>query len=168
MIILGVDPGLASLGYALIKGEGDRAEYQTCGVIRTKSQEKKPTRLAHLYDFLWEMAQEYNPDILSVEKVFLSGNAKSAMDVGEARGVILLLAEKMGLTVYEYTPLEVKQTVTGYGKADKGQVKKMVQLLLNIQEIPSPADATDALALAICCLHRERFYLKVQHGGKRV
>lgn len=168
MIILGVDPGLARLGYALIDGEKDRGQYLIAGVIKTKSQEKKPIRLCQLYDLLLEICGEYSPDIMSVEKVFFSRNVKSAIEVGEARGVILLLAQREGLPVFEYTPLEVKQTVTGYGNADKRQVKKMVQLLLNRKEIPAPADASDALALALCCMQRERFYRRVKDRGEEI
>lgn len=165
MIILGIDPGLARLGYALLKKEGPKVHYLTCGFIKTHQGEKKPVRLALIYDHLLEICRDYQPTILSVEKVFFSRNAKSALEVGEVRGIVLLLGRQEGLEIFEYTPLEVKQTVTGYGNADKLQVRKMVQLLLNLQKIPGPADVSDALALALCCTQRERFDRLLQDGG---
>lgn len=166
MLILGIDPGLARLGFALLKKEGERAEYVTCGVIKTEKEEERPYRLALLYDSLLEICREYHPDVMSVEKVFFSRNAKSALDIGEVRGVVLLLGRKEGLTIYEYTPLEVKETVTGYGKADKQQVKKMLKILLKLDRLPGPTDASDALALAFCCMQRERFDRLLKDGGE--
>lgn len=167
MIILGIDPGLARLGFALVKREGQKAHYLKSGVIKTQKEERRPVRLNHIYDLLQEICRDYHPDIMSVEKLFFSRNAKSAIEVGEVRGVVLLLGRKEGLTIYEYTPLEVKQAITGYGNADKRQVKKMVQLLLNIDRLPGPADASDALALALCCMQRERFdRLSLQEGER--
>jgi len=149
-IILGIDPGLADTGYGVIK---DRAGKLTClgyGLIKTDSKLKLINRLEIIYLELTKLINKYQPNSLSVEQIFFCKNVKTALSVGQARGVILLTGKQNELVVREFTPLQIKQAVSGYGQAGKEQVQKMVKLLLNLKEIPRPDDAADALAIAIC------------------
>lgn len=150
MIILGIDPGTATTGYGVIRHEGGNSKLLDFGVILTKPKQPLEIRLEQIHDELAELLQKYRPDEIAVEELFFSNNAKTAMAVGQARGVILLTARKAGLSISEYTPMQVKNAICGYGGADKKQVQKMVQMLLKIPEIPQPDDAADALAIAIC------------------
>ena len=158
MLVLGIDPGLAITGYGLIRTD-DRNEYDfvDCGVISTKSGLSDPERLSVLYDSLTKIIQNYQPDSSAVEKLFFQKNVKTAIAVGQARGVIMLILAQANLPVMEYTPNEVKQTVCGYGNAGKVQVQRMVQTLLNLDERPKPDDAADALAVAICHINDQSF-----------
>lgn len=164
MIILGIDPGLATVGYAVIEYKGNRYKTIDYGTIRTDSKTIFPERLKIIYDELSNIIDRYNPVDLAVEELFFNKNVKTAIQVGQARGVEILAAIHKGLEVYEYTPLQVKQAVVGYGRAEKSQVQEMVKILLNLKEIPKPDDAADALAVAIChssCLnHKEMFKMK--------
>lgn len=150
-IILGIDPGIADTGYGIIKDNGrgglDCVDY---GSIKTKAGIKLPQRLETLHKELDKIIKKYKPHLVSVEELFFCNNVKTALIVGQARGVVLLTAKLNNLPVKEYTPLQVKQAVSTYGKATKIQVQKMVKLLLNLKEIPRPDDAADALAVAIC------------------
>ena len=150
MIILGIDPGLAIVGYSIIDLDGNNYKAIEYGVIRTSSKLEFPERLRIIYDDLIEIIDKYNPDEVAIEELFFSKNVKTAIDVGHARGVQVLAAIHRNLKIYEYTPLQIKQAVVGYGRADKNQVQQMVKMLLNLKEIPKPDDAADALAVAMC------------------
>lgn len=150
MIILGVDPGTATTGYGVIDYARGNIKLLDFGVIETSPKESTEKRLEILFDELAKIIAEYKPEEVAVEELFFSNNAKTAIKVGQARGVILLAAQKAGVNISEYTPMQVKNGICGYGGADKKQVQKMVQMLLNLPEIPHPDDAADALAIAIC------------------
>ena len=149
MITLGVDPGTALLGYGLVRGD-DEPELLTFGVVETTAHESMPDRLKRLYDAVWELIREYSPDVLAIEQLFFSRNVTTALAVGQARGVVLLAAAQHGMQVFEYKPSEVKQTISGYGNADKHQMQEMVRMLLGLSDVPRPDDAADALAVALC------------------
>ena len=153
MKILGIDPGTAILGYGLVEENHKGLLPLTYGCLRTEKGQPASSRLLKLFLGLEELLGRLKPDGVAVEKLFFASNAKTALSVGEARGVILLCAARAELKIAEYTPLEVKQAVTGYGRAEKKQVQQMVKTLLKLKEIPKPDDAADALALAICHLH---------------
>jgi crossover junction endodeoxyribonuclease RuvC len=151
MIILGIDPGIATTGYAIIRKDCGKFEAIKYGCILTEKGVDLESRLFDISKELEEIIKEYKPEKISIEKLFFSKNVKTAMNVGHARGAILLTAKKCGLNINEYPPNEVKLSVSGYGKADKKQVQRMVQLLFNLKEIPKPDDAADALAIAYTC-----------------
>ncbi|HHW12265.1 MAG TPA: crossover junction endodeoxyribonuclease RuvC [Firmicutes bacterium] len=153
MLILGVDPGTAITGYGLVEQQGQRLTAHDYGVIRTQAGCPLSERLKQIYDRITALIQEYQPDVLVVEELFFNKNTRTALAVGQARGVILLAAAVQGLTVAEYTPLQVKMAVVGYGRAEKKQVQEMVRLLLRLKTLPKPDDAADALAIAICFAH---------------
>jgi len=156
MRVLGIDPGTATTGYGVVEEvEGDLRPL-VFGVIRTPADEPLPVRLQSIYQALKELAAEWAPTAAAVEELFFSRNVRTAMSVGQARGVTLLALADIGLDVAEYTPLAIKQAVTGYGNADKAQVQEMVRLLLGLAKAPRPDDAADALAVAICHLHSAR------------
>lgn len=148
MIILGIDPGLAITGYAIIEKNGSKFEMIDYGCILTKKDKKLEFRLFEISKKLEKIISKYKPNKIAIEQLFFCKNAKTAMVVGQARGVILLIATKNNLPIFEFTPLQIKQTVSGYGKADKRQVQKMIQIILNLKELPKPDDAADALAIA--------------------
>lgn len=149
MIILGIDPGTARLGYGLVVDEGEPRAL-AFGVVETPAGQAMPQRLAYLFDAVSDLIAEHQPETLAVEQLFFARNVTTAMTVGQARGVVLLAAARAGLGVAEYTPAEVKQAVVGYGKADKPQVQEMVRLVLGLDHVPQPDDAADALAVALC------------------
>lgn len=149
-IILGIDPGLAATGYGLLREiRNSKFEILNYGVIKTKPGVDEPLRLQQIYDATVGIIDKYEPDRIAIEQLFFGKNAKTAMTVGQARGVIVLAAVQAGLAIKEYTPLQVKTAITGYGRADKQQIQKMVQKLLNLDEIPKPDHAADALAVAL-------------------
>jgi crossover junction endodeoxyribonuclease RuvC len=154
MITLGIDPGNAITGYGIIREETDGAliilDY---GVIRTSAELSQPDRLVLLYRQMKEIILLHQPDLGAVEKLFFEKNVRTALTVGQARGVALLAMAEMGLKIGEYTPMEVKQAVVGYGGADKNQVQQMVKTILGLDALPHPDDAADALAVAICHIH---------------
>jgi crossover junction endodeoxyribonuclease RuvC len=153
-VILGIDPGIADTGYGLIeKGKGGKIIPLAYGSIKTKAGLPVAERLEILHDELEKIIQKYQPALAAVEELFFYNNAKTAIVVGEARGVILLTCRKNKLPIVELTPLQVKQTISGFGGADKKQVQKMVKLLLGLKEIPKPDDAADALAIAISSIN---------------
>lgn len=156
MVILGLDPGTATTGYGVLRKTGDRLETLAYGAILTSSKQPAHLRLMSIYDQLDEIIQKFNPVALAIERLFFAKNETTAIAVGRASGVMLLLAAQRGLRTEEYTPLQVKQAVVGYGGADKKQVQFMVQKLLNLPEQPKPDDVADALALAICHAHSEK------------
>ena len=156
-VVVGIDPGTAITGYGIIREqENGDLEWVSHGVVKTPSDWEEPRRLLELYKKLNEIITSYKPDCCAVEKLFFQKNVRTAIQVGQGRGAALIAAAEAELTVGEYTPLEVKQAVVGYGNADKQQVQKMVKVLLNLKEIPKPDDAADALAVAICHLHSTR------------
>jgi len=158
MLVLGLDPGTATIGFALVRdlpdGNNEAVEY---GVITTPKGDSAPQRLMQLYKELNAILARYEPDSAAVEKLFFANNVTTAIGVGQARGVVLLALAQAGLEVGEYTPNEVKQAVTGYGSADKRQVQEMVKVLLSLDKIPKPDDAADALAIAITHLNTRRY-----------
>lgn len=156
MRVLGVDPGTTITGYAIVEEVGGTLQCLTLGAIQTSTAAALPQRLQAIYTQLRALIREYAPDTAAVEELFFSRNVRTAMAVGQARGVVLLALADAGLPLAEYTPLQVKQAVTGYGNADKHQVQEMVRVLLRLPEIPRPDDAADAAAVAICHLHRAR------------
>jgi len=160
-IILGIDPGTATMGWGVIRQEGNRLHYVQHGAIVTPSNWEMPRRLGRLYDGVTELAKGYRPDTIAVEELFFNTNVTTAITVGQARGVALLAAYRAGIEVAEYTPLQVKQAITSYGRAEKRQVQEMVKTLLNLREIPKPDDAADGLAIAVCHAFSSRM------GGRR-
>lgn len=150
MIILGIDPGIAIVGYSIVECNGNKFRAIDYGCIKTESNLLFPERIKIIYDRLIEIIEKYKPDDLAVEELFFNKNVKTAIKVGQARGVEILAAVNQGLEIYEYTPLQIKQAVVGYGRADKNQVQEMVKILLNLKEKPKPDDVADALAVAIC------------------
>jgi len=155
-LVLGIDPGTAITGYGLVWGEGDDLRLVDYGVITTPSDESQPQRLQEIYRQLTALIQERQPAEAAVEKLFFSRNVRTALSVGQARGVALLAIANAGIAVHEYTPLEVKQAVVGYGRATKEQVQEMVKVLLGLDSVPQPDDAADAIAVAICHIHSAR------------
>lgn len=156
MIVLGIDPGTAITGYGLVREENGQAVALAYGAITTPSDLALPDRLQLLHRDLAAIIEQYHPDQSAVEQLFFNKNVRTALAVGHGRGVVLLTLAQAHVPVYEYTPLEVKQAVTGSGRADKAQVQQMVMLLLGLSKIPKPDDAADALAIAICHLHSAR------------
>jgi len=157
MLAIGIDPGTAITGYGLVRENEDGSLTAVkYGAILTGADQPMSQRLASLYDQLNDILLLHQPDYGAVEKLFFAKNARTALAVGQARGVVLLALERTGVHLSEYTPLEVKQSVVGYGGADKNQVQQMVKILLELDEIPRPDDAADALAIAICHLHSAR------------
>ena len=156
MRVLGIDPGTAITGYGLVEEVRGDLKLVAFGVIRTPADQPLPRRLQLIYHAVSDLAEEWEPEAAAVEELFFSRNVRTAMSVGQARGVALLALADASLDVAEYTPLAIKQAVTGYGNADKMQVQEMVRLLLELAEVPRPDDAADALAVAICHLHSAR------------
>lgn len=159
MLVIGIDPGTATTGYGLVQENADGSlEAVAYGVIETPAHTPMAERLLTLYKQLGELILLHCPQRAAVEKLFFQRNVTTALSVGQARGVALLALAQAGIDVAEYTPMEVKQAVAGYGGADKRQVQQMVAALLALDEIPHPDDAADALAIAICHAHSARFY----------
>ncbi|SPF34138.1 component of RuvABC resolvasome, endonuclease [Candidatus Desulfosporosinus infrequens] len=153
MIILGIDPGTAIMGYGLIEQKGNHLSALAYSCWRTPAHTPLAERLLMLYQQIDPFLREHPPDHMAVEELFFNRNTTTALAVGHARGVVLLAGAQHGIPVYEYTPLQVKQAVVGYGKAEKNQVQQMVKGLLRLNEIPKPDDTADALAIAICHAH---------------
>jgi crossover junction endodeoxyribonuclease RuvC len=149
MRILGIDPGTATTGFGVIEKRGSKLKFVDAGVITTPPEHTMPARLSEIYAGLNELIRHYQPECMAVELLYFAANVTTAISVGQARGVVLLAAAEHGLPVGEYTPLQVKQAVTGYGKADKKQVQEMVRMILGLDGIPKPDDAADGLAIAI-------------------
>jgi crossover junction endodeoxyribonuclease RuvC len=150
MRILGIDPGTGILGFGIIDYDGKSTKLVDAGVIRTPVKEEDSIRLETIYDELHELIIELKPQIMSVEKLFFAQNVTTAMTVAQARGVVLLCGKQHKLDLYEYTPLQIKQALTGYGRADKKQIQEMVRVILGLKDVPKPDDCADALAAAIC------------------
>ena len=152
MRILGIDPGTGILGFGVIDvDKSSKMSLVDAGVIRTPVHEDDSVRLLTIFNELKSIIAEFKPEVMSVEKLFFARNVTTAMTVSQARGVVLLLGMQHELELHEYTPMQIKQSLTGYGRADKKQIQEMVRVLLQLKEIPKPDDAADALAAAICC-----------------
>lgn len=156
MRVLGIDPGTATTGYGVVEEAKGELQSVTFGVIKTPAGQPLAKRLQAIYQEIRSLVAKWQPQAAAVEELFFSRNVRTAMSVGQARGVALLALADAGLDVAEYTPLTIKQAVTGYGNADKAQVQEMVRLLLGLADIPRPDDAADALAVAICHFHSAR------------
>jgi len=153
LIILGIDPGLAIVGWGVIEYKNTKFRTIAYGSLRTPAGMRTEERLKNIYDGMNELIETYHPDAMAVEELFFNTNITTGIRVAEARGVILLAAERADLVIQEYTPLQVKQAVVGYGRAEKKQVITMVTMLLGLKEPPKPDDTADALAIAICHAH---------------
>lgn len=153
MIIIGIDPGYAIVGVGVIEYKANRFRVIDYGAVTTSKDEDLNDRLLKIYNEISAIMDRYKPEALSIEKLFFNTNATTAIGVAEARGVCLLAAKQRGMDIAEYTPLQVKQAVTGYGKAVKQQVQEMTRMLLNLEKVPKPDDTADALAMAICHAH---------------
>ena len=150
MRILGIDPGIATIGFGVIDTEKNRQKLLNCGVITTPAHTSLSSRLAQIYDDMCQLIELFRPDAVSIEELFFNTNITTGIAVAHGRGVILLACQQAGVKIYEYTPLQVKQAVVGYGRAEKKQVMDMVKRLCGLSEPPKPDDAADAVALAIC------------------
>ena len=150
MIILGIDPGYATIGYGAVKYEKNEFYPLRFGAITTSAQEDFPARLEMIYDDMEQLLRLVQAEAIAVEKLYFSKNKTTGIAVAHARGVILLAAQKHKIPIFEYTPMQVKQSVVGYGLAEKGQVMEMTRQLLKLKEVPRPDDTADALALAVC------------------
>ena len=164
MLVLGIDPGTATTGYGIVRFDGDTLEPLTYGVISTSAGSPLPLRLRQLHHQLQALIESYRPTEASVEELFFARNARTALAVGHARGVILLALAEAHVPTYEYTPMQVKQAITGYGLADKAQVQQMVRILLGLETIPKPDDAADALAIAICHANSQSWTARLAVG----
>lgn len=149
MIILGIDPGIGKVGWGIIKDESGKQEAIEYGCFETSSKINLDERLARIYDFVTDLIKKFNPEVLAIEQLYFAANSKTALIVGQARGVILLAASKSNLPTASYTPLQVKQALTGYGRADKNQIQSMVSSILHLSKKIVQDDAADALAIAI-------------------
>ena len=153
MKVLGIDPGSETTGWGVVEGDGRRYRLVRYGTVRASARERFPARLLKIYSGLEEVIEEHKPDAFSIEEAFYANNVKTALKLGQVRGVALLAAERAGIEIHEYSPRLIKQTVVGYGNAEKHQVQEMVRILLSLSTVPEPHDAADALAIAICHFH---------------
>jgi len=168
MLVLGIDPGTAITGYGLVSKEGDALTLVDYGTITTPQQTTLPQRLQTIYRELGEIVSQHHPSVVAVEKLFFSKNVRTALSVGQARGVVLLAVADAGVPLHEYTPLQVKQSVVGYGRATKEQIQQLVKMLLGLDFIPQPDDAADAIAVAICHIHSARLEaMLAEEAGNR-
>ena len=179
MRILGIDPGYALMGYGVIEQKGNRFRVLDCGSIATGSSASLPERLKYLYSSLMDIIAETEPEWAALEELFYNTNAKTVINVGQARGVAVLACVNSGLEIAEYTPLQIKQALVGYGRAEKKQVQQMVKSILGLEKIPKPDDTADALAVAVChanshygsCRYQqaiEKALKAEQHKGKNL
>lgn len=158
MKILGIDPGYAIMGYGIVEMKGNHFKPIAYGAVTTNKNMAMPDRLKHLYTGLMEVISEYEPDVVSIEQLFFNTNTTTAILVGQARGVAILACANSGLEIFEYTPLQIKQGLIGYGRAEKKQIQHMVKTILNLKQIPKLDDTADALAAAICHGHCADFH----------
>ena len=166
MRILGIDPGIATIGFGLLDYNKNQFILEKCGVITTPAHTSLSSRLNRIYSDMNELLQLFSPDSVSVEELFFNTNTTTGISVAHGRGVILLACEQYGVPVFEYTPLQVKQAVAGYGRAEKKQVMEMVRRICALQDVPHPDDAADAVALAIC--HARSAGSLLSRGGSKV
>ena len=167
MRVLGIDPGSETLGWGVVDGVGSRYALVGFGVVKSDRRQQFSKRLLNIYDAVADIIVEHSPDVLSVEDTFYAVNAQVALKLGQVRGMMLLLAEQRGIEIAEYAPRLVKQTVVGYGNAEKQQVQEMVKILLSMKTVPTPHDAADALALAICHFHHAGVQEKIKQSQKK-
>jgi crossover junction endodeoxyribonuclease RuvC len=167
MRVLGIDPGSETLGWGVVDGSGSKYALVAYGTVKSNVREQFSKRLLNIYNCVAEIMSEHSPDVLSVEDTFYAVNVGVALKLGQVRGTMLLLAEQRGLDIAEYAPRLVKQTVVGYGNAEKGQVQEMVKILLRMSSLPAPYDAADALAVAICHFHHAGFQDRVKRAQQR-
>ena len=161
MRILGIDPGSETTGWGVIEDDGRHYRLVECGTVRAESAQKFPARLLRIANALEEIIARHRPEACAIEDGFLTTNVKVTLKLGQVRGVAMLVAERAALEIHEYSPRLIKQTVVGYGNAEKHQVQEMVRLLLSLKKAPSPHDAADALAAAICHFHHSQFARRV-------
>jgi len=150
LVILGIDPGYAIVGFAVLLSDRGQTEFTSCGAINTEAGIPMPQRLLRIAEDLESLITKFHPDALAIEELFFNQNVTTGIGVAQARGVIIMTAARLGVPVYEYTPSQVKQAVTGYGKAEKKQVMEMTRKLLHLSAVPKPDDAADAVAIALC------------------
>ncbi len=150
MKILGIDPGMAIVGYSLLEKEGEMLTLLNSGSIQTPKENKESARLLEIYNDMTALVQKFKPDVAAIEKLFFFKNQTTVMPVAHARGVILTVLEQFNIPIYEYTPMEVKQVLTGYGRADKKEVEQMVKISLGVDTLPKLDDTVDSIAIAIC------------------
>jgi len=167
MRVLGIDPGSETLGWGVVDGSGTKYALIDFGTIRSDPKQQFSKRLLNIYDGVATLIEKYSPDVLSVEDTFYAVNAGVALKLGQVRGLMLLLAEQNAMTVAEYAPRLIKQTVVGYGNADKNQVGQMVKILLKLKAVPTPHDAADALAIAICHFHHAGMQEKIDMAKRK-
>jgi crossover junction endodeoxyribonuclease RuvC len=167
MRILGIDPGSQTTGWGIVEGDGRKYSLVDFGAISASSGLKFPTRLLRMCNGVEEVIAKHQPDACALEDAFLATNVKVSMKLGQVRGVVLLVAERAALEIHEYSPRLIKQTVVGYGNAEKHQVQEMVRLLLSLKSVPSPHDAADALAVAICHFHHSAFTNRIARAVVR-
>ena len=165
MRILGIDPGIAIVGYGVVDKEANKYKTVAYDAITTRAHTPLEQRLQLVYQGVCMVIDEYKPEAMAIEELFFNNNAKTALTVGQARGVIILAAVQKGVPVFEYTPLQVKQALTGYGRASKGQIQQMMKSMLGLSEVPKPDDVADALAIAVCHGNSMRFNSIKQFGG---
>jgi crossover junction endodeoxyribonuclease RuvC len=163
MKILGIDPGTGRVGWGIVSHEKGSDSLIECGCFETKIKTDLPDRLHKIHEFLNKLITKHKPDILAVESLFFATNVKTAFDVGAARGVILLAGEEAGIPIFQYTPLQVKSSLTGYGKAEKQQIEYMVTKILHLETPPKPDDAADAVAIALTHLFHHPNPLKIRN-----
>ena len=161
MRVLGIDPGSQTTGWGVVEGDGRKYSLVDFGSIRAPASQKFSTRLLKMCTGIEDVITKYEPDTCVLEDAFLATNVKVSMKLGQVRGVVLLVAERASLDIHEYSPRLIKQTVVGYGNAEKHQVQEMVRLLLSLKSVPAPHDAADALAVAICHFHHAQFAKKI-------
>ncbi len=161
MRVLGIDPGSQTTGWGVVEGDGRKYSLVEFGAIRASSSLSFPARLLRMCTGIEEIIEKHRPDACALEDAFLASNVKVSMKLGQVRGVVLLVAERAALDIHEYSPRLVKQSVVGYGNAEKHQVQEMVRLLLSLRSVPAPHDAADALAVAICHFHHAQFARKI-------
>ena len=167
MRVLGIDPGSETLGWGIVDGSAAKYASVDFGVVKSSPRDAFSKRLANIYHGVAKVIDEFEPDVLSIEEAFYAANVSVALKLGQVRGVVLLLAEQRGLKIAEYAPRLIKQTVVGYGNADKRQVQEMVKLLLKMRSVPTPHDAADALAIAICHVHHAGMRDKIEKSLRR-
>ncbi|RXZ84517.1 crossover junction endodeoxyribonuclease RuvC [Paenibacillaceae bacterium] len=167
MRVLGIDPGIAIAGFGFVDKEGHKLVPVQYGAIQTEASTAAEIRLLQIFESAGALMDKYKPDAMAVEKLFFNRNVTTAFAVGQARGVIILAAAQRGIPVAEYTPLQVKQAIVGYGKAEKRQVQEMVKMFLKLSAIPKPDDVADALAIAICHAHSAVLHNKINEVSRK-
>lgn len=167
MRVLGIDPGSETLGWGVVDGSGSKYALVDFGTVKSNTKQPFSKRLLTIYNAVGEIMADHSPDVLSVEDTFYAVNAQVALKLGQVRGIMLLLAEQRGIEIAEYAPRLVKQTVVGYGNAEKQQIQQMVKILLKMKTVPTPHDAADALAIAICHFHHAGVETRIKRSQER-